>query len=211
MENAIEVRNLRKTFRTTRKDPGLKGSIRGLFSSRAGTIDALKGISFSVERGEIVAFIGPNGAGKSTAIKAITGILHPDAGEITVLGLNPQRQRRALSYRIGTVFGQKSQLWFHLPPSDSFQLLGSIYDLTSEQTERRIEYLAGVFEIGDILRQPVRKLSLGQRIRCEIAASLIHDPEILFLNIMVGFINVHNVTETEPHKVSLYGLDQRSA
>jgi ABC-2 type transport system ATP-binding protein len=135
-----------------------------------------------VERGEVLAFIGPNGAGKSTTIKCITGILHPTSGSITVLGMNPHKKRTALAYRIGTVFGQKSQLWFHLPPLDSLILLGDIYEIDRREARRRIEFLTETFEIGPYLRTPVRKLSLGERIRCEIAASLLHEPEILFLD-----------------------------
>ena len=132
--------------------------------------------------GEAIAFIGPNGAGKSTTIKLLTGILQRDTGTVSVLGLDPQRQRRRLAYRIGTVFGQKSQLWFHLPPLDTFKLLADIYDLEPRQARERIAFLTEVFGIGRHLATPVRKLSLGERIRCEIAASLIHDPELLLLD-----------------------------
>ena len=182
MEKVIAVADLSKTFRTKIKESGLKASLKSLFSPTKKTIRAVDGISFSVNRGELLAFIGPNGAGKSTTIKLITGILYPNSGSISVLGLNPHRQRRKLSYRIGTVFGQKSQLWFHLPPIDSFRLLGSIYDLDRKETVRSIDALTEVFEIGDYLSVPVRKLSLGQRMRCEIVASLLHHPEILFLD-----------------------------
>ncbi len=119
---------------------------------------------------------------RPTAIKLLTGILRPDAGRIDVFGVDPQRDRRRLAYRIGTVFGQKSQLWFDLPPLDSFRLLAAIYDVDRRTAARRIEELAAVFEIGDLLEQPVRKLSLGGRIRCEAAASLTHRPEIVFLD-----------------------------
>ena len=132
--------------------------------------------------GEAIAFIGPNGAGKSTTIKLLTGILQRDTGTVSVLGLDPQRQRRRLAYRIGTVFGQKSRLWFHLPPLDTFKLLADIYDLEPRQARERIAILTEVFGIGRHLATPVRKLSLGERIRCEIAASLIHDPELLLLD-----------------------------
>ncbi len=112
----------------------------------------------------------------------LTGILHPTSGEISVLGFNPAKQRQKLSYHIGTVFGQKSQLWFHLPPTDSFTLLGAIYDLDKSTLKKRVDELTECFELGDLLKIPVRKLSLGQRIRCEVAASLLHSPEILFLD-----------------------------
>jgi ABC-2 type transport system ATP-binding protein len=145
-------------------------------------VHAVDDISFNVDRGEILAFLGPNGAGKSTTIKLITGILFPTSGGIEVLGMDPHRKRKSLAYRIGTVFGQKSQLWFHLPPLDSLRLLGDIYDIEPREASRRINELAETFEIGPYLRTPVRKLSLGERIRCEIAASLLHKPEILFLD-----------------------------
>jgi len=182
VDTVIRVENLTKDFRVRARREGALASIRSLFAPRTRAIRAVDGISFAVERGELLAFIGPNGAGKSTTIKLITGILYPDAGRIDVLGLDPHRDRRRLAYRIGTVFGQKSQLWFHLPPIDSFRLLAAIYDLERREAAGRIEQLVEVFEIGDVLEQPVRRLSLGQRIRCEVAASLIHKPEILFLD-----------------------------
>lgn len=182
MEPVVQVEGLTKRFRVKTKKTGLAASARALFRPTYRTVEAVRAIDFSIEPGEVLAFIGPNGAGKSTTIKLITGILHPDAGSVRVLGLDPHRERRALAYRVGTVFGQKSQLWFHLPPADSFALLGSIYDMEKKELASRVAFLTEVFEIGDFLDQPVRKLSLGQRIRCEIAASLLHGPEILFLD-----------------------------
>lgn len=179
---AITVEHLSKKFKTRIKKEGLNESVKALFKSQYKDIDAVHDVCFSVEKGEILAFIGPNGAGKSTTIKMMTGILHPTAGHMDVLGLNPARDRMKLSYRIGTVFGQKSQLWFHLPPMDSFRLLGSIYDLDREEYKKRLAMLIDMFEIGPFADQPVRKLSLGQRVRCEIAASLLHSPEIIFLD-----------------------------
>nr|MDA3846299.1 ATP-binding cassette domain-containing protein [Vallitaleaceae bacterium] len=129
-----------------------------------------------------LAFIGPNGAGKSTTIKMLTGILYPTVGHIDVLGFTPTRERKKLAYKIGTVFGQKSQLWFHLPPMDSFKLLGYIYDMDSKKIDQRIKYLSEIFEIESLMDMPVRKMSLGQRIRCEIVASILHEPEIIFLD-----------------------------
>jgi ABC-2 type transport system ATP-binding protein len=175
---AVRVRGLRKSFSHRVTGSGLSG----FFRSQTRSVEAVKGIDLDIDDGELLAFIGPNGAGKSTTIKLITGILHPDAGEISVLGLDPHKRRRELSYRIGSVFGQKSQLWYHLPPLDSLRLLGAIYGLGDRKTEDRIEYLSGVLELGEYLSQPVRKLSLGQRIRCEIAGSLLHEPEIIFLD-----------------------------
>jgi len=182
METVLSVSNLTKTFRVVEKRPGFRSALRSLFAPSYREVRAVDGISFSVERGEILAFLGPNGAGKSTTIKLITGILFPTSGGIEVFGMNPHKKRRALAYRIGTVFGQKSQLWYHLPPLDSLRLLGDIYDIDPREAERRIETLAETFEIRPYLRTPVRKLSLGERIRCEIAASLLHKPEILFLD-----------------------------
>jgi len=178
----INVNNLVKTFKVKTKEPGLKGSMKSIIVPSYREVEAVKNISFEVEKGEILAFIGPNGAGKSTTIKMMTGILFPTAGEIEVLGMNPSKQRKELSYKIGTVFGQKSQLWFHLPPLDSFNLLGKIYELDNVKLRKRVEFLKEVFDIGDLMDVPVRKLSLGQRIRCEIAASILHEPDIIFLD-----------------------------
>lgn len=180
--NSISVRNLTKTFETKIKEPGFKGSLQSIFRPEFKTIQAVDHIDFTVEEGEILAFIGPNGAGKSTTIKMLTGILHPSGGDMSVLGLNPVKNRHELAFQIGTVFGQKSQLWFHLPPEDSFRLLGKIYELDDHHLKRRIDYLTEVFEIEELLNIPVRKMSLGQRIRCEIAASLLHEPRIIFLD-----------------------------
>jgi ABC-2 type transport system ATP-binding protein len=173
-EGIISVKNLSKEF-TVYKN-------KGFFRRESSKVEAVCGISFDVREGEILAFIGPNGAGKSTTIKMMTGILKPSGGDISVLGYNPQQSRKRLSYEIGTVFGQKSQLWFHLPPMDSFQLLGSIYDIPSDKLPGRIAYLSEVMEIKELMDIPVRKLSLGQRIRCEIAASLLHRPKVIFLD-----------------------------
>jgi len=180
--DAIYVRNLNKVYRTRIKEEGLAASFRALVKPVYKQVQAVHDVSFSVKKGEILAFIGPNGAGKSTTIKMLTGILHPTGGEISVLGLDPVRERRKLSYHIGTVFGQKSQLWFHLPPMDSFALLGAIYDIDKKTLCKRVDELTELFGLQDLLQVPVRKLSLGQRIRCEVAASLLHAPEILFLD-----------------------------
>ena len=178
----IKVENLCKTFKVKTKEAGLKGSFKSIFSPEYREIKAVNNISIEVEKGEILAFIGPNGAGKSTTIKMMTGILYPSSGSIQVLGMDPVTERKKLSYKIGTVFGQKSQLWFHLPPLDSFNLLGNIYDMDKAFLKKRIEFLKEIFEISDLMDIPVRKLSLGQRIRCEIAASILHEPEIIFLD-----------------------------
>jgi len=135
-----------------------------------------------VGEGERLAFIGPNGAGKSTTIKMLTGILHPSSGDVTVLGMTPWKERHALGYKIGTVFGQRSQLWYHLPPKDTFDLLSKIYEIPQNTYKERLTYLADTFAIGEFLTRPVRSLSLGQRMRCEIVASLLHNPKVLFLD-----------------------------
>ncbi len=181
-QNAITVHNLSKTFRVKEKEKGLRGSIKSMFHPRYKTIKAVEEIDFTVKQGEILAFIGPNGAGKSTTIKMMTGILYPNAGEIKVLGLNPTKKRKQLAYQIGTVFGQKEQLWTHLTPYDNFQFFTAVYDIPATEGKKRIEEMIEVFELEEFVNTPVRNLSLGQRIRCEIVASLIHNPKILFLD-----------------------------
>ncbi len=179
---SITVEALTKAFTSQVKSPGLRGSVRALLHPETQTVLAVKGITFAVDEGERVAFIGPNGAGKSTTIKILTGILHPTSGNASVLGLVPWKQRQQLAYQIGAVFGQKSQLWYHLPPVDSFDLLAHIYALEPAAYHERRAMLVELFEIGPHLQTPVRKLSLGERMRCEIAASLLHRPRILFLD-----------------------------
>jgi ABC-2 type transport system ATP-binding protein len=179
---AIEVRNLSKTFLTKRKAAGMKASLRSLFRPEVENVEAVRGISFEMEPGELLGFIGPNGAGKSTTIKILTGILFPSGGEARVLGYIPWKQRRDLAYHIGTVFGQRPQLWYHLPAVDTFTLFGKIYEMDDRLARQRIAFLAEAFEIEDLLETPVRKLSLGQRMRCEVAASLLHRPKLLLLD-----------------------------
>lgn len=181
-EKAIKVKGLKKTFKIKLKEKGFIGSIKSMFKTKYKKVNAVNDISFEVDKGEMIAFIGPNGAGKSTTIKMLTGILYPDSGDIEVMGIDPRRKRKQLAYEIGTVFGQKEQLWMHLTPYDNFKFFGAIYDLDERVVEKRINELVELFEIGEFLNTPVRNLSLGQRIRCEIAASLIHKPKILFLD-----------------------------
>lgn len=178
----IEVKNLRKEFHRARCAAGLKGRVQSLFRREDEVFTAVDGVSFQVNKAESVAFIGPNGAGKSTTIKILTGILHPSSGEASVLGFTPWSDRRRLSFRIGSVFGQRSQLWLHLPPGDTFDLLSRIYEMDRAEYRRRRAQLVELFELGDIVDTPTRKLSLGQRMRCEVAASLLHKPEVLFLD-----------------------------
>src|SRR6478672_822886 len=166
---SIEVHGLTKVFETGRRR-----------SQRR--IEAVRDISFSVESGERVAYIGPNGAGKSTSIKILTGILHPTRGEATVLGVVPWLDRRRLAARIGTLFGQRSLLWFELTPRQSYRMLAAIYGLDRQREHARIGELADLLEAGDLFDLPVRALSLGQRMRCELAACMLHEPEVLFLD-----------------------------
>jgi ABC-2 type transport system ATP-binding protein len=166
---AIEVNDLRREFDVGRR-------------SKRRQVVAVDGISFTVSAGERLAFIGPNGAGKSTSIKMLTGILHPTSGTAKVLGIEPWSDRRALTRRIGTLFGQRSQLWSELVPRSSLRMLGAIYGLDDGQLERRIDELADLFEARALFDQPVRTLSLGQRMRCELAACMLHQPELLFLD-----------------------------
>ncbi|RJP54905.1 MAG: ATP-binding cassette domain-containing protein [Anaerolineaceae bacterium] len=179
---SIIVHNLQKVFQTKRKAAGLSGSMRSLFKPEYSTVEAVRKISFQMETGELLGFIGPNGAGKSTTIKMLTGILHPSGGEASVLGFVPWKDRQKLAFQIGTVFGQRPQLWYHLPAMDTFTLFGKIYELDDSETKKRIDFLAEAFEIRDLLDVPVRKLSLGQRMRCEVAASLLHRPKLLLLD-----------------------------
>ncbi len=180
--NIIEVKDLKKTFISKKKFKG-KEMWKHLFKKKEKIVkNAVDGITFSVEEGESLAFIGPNGAGKSTTIKMLTGILYPTSGEVRVLGFNPQKDRIKLSYRLGTVFGQKEQLWVHLSPYDNFLFFGSIYDIKKEELKKTIDELSKLFEIEDIINQPVRSLSLGQRMKCEVVASLLHKPKLLLFD-----------------------------
>lgn len=154
----------------------------GLINQEKKRIEAVKNISFSIDSGETVAFIGPNGAGKSTTIKMLTGILFPTAGQATVAGFCPWESRQRLAYEIGAVFGQRSQLSYHLPARDSFRLFSKLYELEKDDFTKNLNRLTELFEIGDLLDQPLRKLSLGQRMRCEVVASLLHNPKIIFLD-----------------------------
>jgi ABC-2 type transport system ATP-binding protein len=178
----IEVEGLAKEFQLKQKAPGLRGSLQAVWRPQMTTITAVQSVSFCLEEGEMLAFIGPNGAGKSTTIKMLTGILYPSGGHASVLGLNPWQQRRQLAYRIGSVFGQKPQLWYHLPAEDTFRLFARIYELDMRLYQERRDFLVDAFQIADLLQAPVRKLSLGQRMKCEIAASLLHRPRIIFLD-----------------------------
>ncbi len=181
-KSAIKIEKLSKKFTITKSQPGVMGAIRGLFSPIQLDVMAIKELSFEIQTGERVAFIGPNGAGKSTTIKMLTGILYPTSGHAEVLGMIPWKDRQMLGYQIGTVFGQRTQLWYHLPPSDTFLLLSKIYEVDHRTYEQRLNHLIDLFSIESLLNTPVRQLSLGERMRCEIVASLLHNPKILFLD-----------------------------
>jgi ABC-2 type transport system ATP-binding protein len=181
MTACITVKNLIKRFEFSAKDPKA-GWIKNLFCPIKKQVIAVDNISFAVEKGERVAFIGPNGAGKSTTIKMLTGILYPTAGSMDVLGLDPSKDRKKLAYKIGTVFGQRSQLLPNLPLTDSLEFFGVMYDMPDKVIKARIAELIEIFDLNGFIDQPVRKLSLGQRMRGELAASLMHRPEIVFLD-----------------------------
>jgi len=178
----ILVEGLAKTYRVAERDPGTWGALRGLVRRRWRTIEALKGVSFSLEAGELLGFIGPNGAGKSTTIKILSGILEPSAGRCEVDGLTPWRDRIRHVARIGVVFGQRTQLWWDLPVVEGFDLLRDIYRVPHDRYRRTRDELVGLLRLEKLLDQPVRQLSLGQRMRCEIAAAMLHEPSILFLD-----------------------------
>lgn len=178
----VEVEHLAKTFRSRERASGIAESMRSFVRPRYRTREAVKDLSFALDAGEVLAFIGPNGAGKSTTIKMLTGILYPTNGSVRVLGFTPWQQRRQLAYHIASVFGQKSQLWYHLPPQDTFNLLARIYELDMNEYRKRRDFLIEVFDIAEYIRTPARKLSLGERMRCELAATFLHKPRIVFLD-----------------------------
>ena len=177
----IEVKNLSKDYKYKVKDEN-KGFFYNLFHEKENVVKAVNNISFDVEEGETIAFIGPNGAGKSTTIKMLTGIIYPTKGDIKICGLTPIKDRNKLAYKIGTVFGQRSQLLPNLPLTESMEMFGAMYDMDKKSIKKRIEELSELFDLGEFIKQPVRKLSLGQRMRAEIATSLMHSPRIIFLD-----------------------------
>ncbi len=178
----IEVEHLCKTFTVSRRDGGMKQALSALFHREKETIHALDDVSFRIDDGEMVGYIGPNGAGKSSTIKVMSGILTPDSGICRINGLVPWKQRREHVSRIGVVFGQRSQLWWDIPVTDSFALIKDIYRISDGVYQKNLSRLTEMLSLQEILRTPARQLSLGQRMRCEIAASLLHDPAVLFLD-----------------------------
>ena len=178
----IQVSHLRKTFRVARRGAGFSQAVKALFRREYEEIHALDDLSFAIRDGEMVGYIGPNGAGKSSTIKVLSGILTPDSGQCLVNGRTPWKDRVAHVKEIGVVFGQRTQLWWDVPVADSFELLKEIYTVPDQTYQENLEELTQLLDLGDLLRTPARQLSLGQRMRCEIAASLLHSPKILFLD-----------------------------
>lgn len=178
----IESRGLTKEFKSYTSRPGLSGAFRDLFNRHYKTMRAVDGIDLQIEPGEIVGYIGENGAGKSTTIKMLTGILMPTSGYLRVNGMDPHREREKFVQTIGVVFGQRSQLWWDIAVQESFSLLKKVYRISDEQYKKHMGHVIDVLHIDELLTKPVRKLSLGQRMRCELAAALIHNPPLLFLD-----------------------------
>ena len=178
----IVLQNISKHFRVYERPEGKWGLLKGAFMRNMRRVQALDNISLAIHKGELVGYIGPNGAGKSTTVKVMSGILVPDSGECHICGRVPWKERMAHVAQIGVVFGQRSQLWWDVPVSDSFDLLKNIYGIPADRYQARLKELTELLAIGDLVKTPVRQLSLGQRMRCELAASLIHSPQILFLD-----------------------------
>lgn len=178
----IQVKNLVKTYKTHKKEPGLAGSIKSLFNRKYERVLAVNDISFEISEGELVGFIGPNGAGKTTTLKCLSGLLYPTSGIVEVLGYKPFERKNQYLRKIALVMGQKNQLWWDLPAIDSFLLNKEIYEIPDHKYKQTLDALASLLEIQDILNTPVRKLSLGQRMKCELIAALIHSPNVLFLD-----------------------------
>lgn len=178
----IELEGITKTFRVAKRNAGMKEAVRAFFKREYTTVNALSDVSFKINDGEMVGYIGPNGAGKSSTIKIMSGILTPDSGKCVIDGLTPWKDRTRHVSRIGVVFGQRSQLWWDVPVIDSFELLRDIYKIEPQVYKSNLDELSSSLDIEDILKTPTRQLSLGQRMRCEIAASLLHSPSVLFLD-----------------------------
>lgn len=179
---AIDVKDLRKQFKVQKNRAGLSGAFKDLFKREYTHVTAVNDITFQIPQGEICGYIGENGAGKSTTIKMLTGILVPTSGELNVNGYVPHRDREKFVKGIGVVFGQRSQLWWDIGVIESFQLLRKVYDVPLNDFNRRLDQLVERLHLGELLNRPVRKLSLGQRMRCELVASLLHNPAIVFLD-----------------------------
>lgn len=182
MDKMIVVEHLDKTFKKTVKQPGLKAGFKSLFKPQIETFEAVKDLNFEIPKGEIFGFIGANGAGKSTTIKMLTGILTPTSGTCLINGKNPQKNRTAYVKDIGVVFGQRTQLWWDLALQETYSVLKEIYDISDSEFHKRMAFLNEVLDLNTFIKDPVRTLSLGQRMRADIAASLVHNPKVLFLD-----------------------------
>jgi ABC-2 type transport system ATP-binding protein len=178
----VEARALTKTYRVFQKQPGLLGAVRGLWSRTYKEVNAVKDVSFSIDPGEMVAFLGPNGAGKTTTLKMLSGLIYPTSGDARVLGYTPWERPDAFRRQFSLIMGQKNQLWWDLPAADSFQLHREIYSLDRPQFERTLGHLTELFAVGDLTKQPVRELSLGERMKMELIAALLHEPKLLLLD-----------------------------
>jgi len=182
MDTAIKVESLRRVYRSHQKEPGFIGSLKGLIKRQYRHVEALKGVSFSIHEGEFVGYIGPNGAGKTTTLKILSGLLYPSAGNVEVLGLTPWQRSDDFRRQIAFVMGQKGQLWWDLPARESFLLNQEIYRIPQKSFDHQMDYLAELLMVKDLLDVPVRDLSLGERMKVELIASLLHRPKILFLD-----------------------------
>lgn len=182
MNRAIIVDHLVKNFEVTEKEPGISGAVKSLFSPKKKSVHALRGISFAIQPGELVGFIGPNGAGKTTTLKTLSGLLYPTSGFVEVLDYDPWERKSEFLKQIALVMGQKNQLWWDLPAIETFELNRAIYELNTREYEESLRELTELLEVGKLLKTPVRKLSLGQRMRMELVAALLHKPKVLFLD-----------------------------
>lgn len=182
MGSVISVKNLKKYYQVHKKEPGLWGGVKSFLKRKYFDVKAVDGISFEIEEGELVGFIGPNGAGKTTTLKVLSGLLYPTSGRVQVLGSDPFKREKQFQMNISLIMGQKNQLWWDLPPMDSFILNKEIYEIDEQKFQQTFKKLSEMLEVGDILNTPVRKLSLGQRMKCELIAALLHSPKVLFLD-----------------------------
>ncbi len=181
-EPIISIQNLQKTFRVPVRDAGLAASAKSLFRPTYHEVEAVRQLSFSIQAGEVVGLLGPNGAGKTTTLKVLSGLLHPSSGEVRVAGFVPWERKPEYLRRISMVMGNKSQMLWDIPPLDTFQVLGEIYSLAKDEFQRRLDELVELLEMQELLTRPVRYLSLGERMKCELVAGLLHGPQVLFLD-----------------------------
>ncbi len=198
----IEIEKLAKSYRVYQKDEGLRASLAGLFHRKYRDVEAVKSINFTVERGEFVAFLGPNGAGKTTTLKLLSGVINPTSGVARVMGYIPWKRENAYRRRFALVMGQKNQLWWDLPAQESFRLHQQIYRIEKQAFEHTLDELADLLDVRRLLKQPVRELSLGERMKMELTAALLHSPEVLFLDeptIGLDVIAQHNIQKFLKH------------